>query len=114
MPENRREPGRDRGAIPPPHEMLAYIENDLVAEFPTLTRAQIQTALETSRVEIAPSVDTQDLARRARQRLRGLISQGKSVPPAQPLSAQPLTPPAQARAGQLHRNIPGPAMNSGS
>lgn len=93
MPENPREPGRDRGAIPPPHEMLAYVENDLVNEFPTLTRAQINTALETARTEVSPSVDVQDLINRARQRLRAFVQGDKNVPAAQPLSAQPLTQP---------------------
>lgn len=93
MPENPREPGPDRGAIPPPHEMLAYLENELVSEFPTLTRAQINTVLETSRTEVAPSVEARDLADRARQRLRALIAGAKSVPPAKPLSAEPLTQP---------------------
>ena len=73
--------------------MLAYVENDLVNEFPTLTRAQINTALETARAEVPPSVDVQDLIKRTRQRLRAFVQGDKHVPAAQPLSAQPLTQP---------------------
>ncbi len=96
MPENPREPGRDRGAIPRPHELLAYLENELVNEFPTVTRAQIATVLETSRAEVAPSVDAHALAERARQHLCALVSEGKSVPPERPLSAEPLTQPRKS------------------
>ena len=73
--------------------MLAYVENDLVAEFPTLTRSQINTALETSRAEVSPSIDVQDLIKRTRERLQSLVAGDKSVPPSQPLSAQPLVQP---------------------
>lgn len=100
MPESPRDPGRDRGAIPPPRERLASIENDLANEFPTLTRSQINTALETSRAAAVASVEVDDLASRARQRLRALIAQDKNVPRVEPLSSQPLTHPGNDGPGR--------------
>lgn len=91
MPEEPREPGRDRGAVSPAGEELAYVTNALVAEFPTLSRAHIVSVLETSKVEIAPSITTDDLLTRARERLHALIGNSPTVAPARPESAQALS-----------------------